>query len=746
MKRAHICLLTVSLGLTLTAALAANEPTAQQARDLYKQGKYAEAQRAFEAVISAKRNAEVKEQRQYAELLLGYGRSLAASGKFSEAFQMVSQAMAIADAFALPGDFKNLVKADLESIRPRISPPNDQVFHSYNYSGPNDHDSAEREYLCKAAIEFAKERYGTGSMSYLLRHIDYARFLSEQQRRDDLSKEAAACREIFSKLPANYQGQTAPQVLEFAQTLASSNLPLDADTVGSIVMDNIMQGDIRNGLELATHLERLASALDRDQSGELAQKYYAASVRAFEKHLPPDDPRLATMRSALAAHYKKVGKNGAAIELLEMSVAAQAKNIATGSPTALNALAGLTELYCLTSNVEKAKECAQKLAQALARTPDDSNVRTQSLFDAAELLASKGDIASAESIYTATFDAMKQRRGNQWERDLDRETKQLAAKLGSQGHPELAEKFYDAYIASRSTSLGQPTAQSLNATIEKATFFIEQQVYDKANAAAMAALELSKRFTGNQDYRLNELARQFYLNKQYETALKLELAWLDSVEGSHNIGEYQIAEAKSRVMNLYHHLGRDDEAAQVMREMTVKACSRLAGKAANAVPILNQALEKLVAAKKFDSAAELMQTLGQISSYSQPTDAFNRVTYILTQAQLLDESQQIVELALEIHSGNYGPSSSQAANLLREYGRILSMKGETAKAQEMYKSAEAIFALQRKQQQTNPGGTDIYNPKAPLADTVKAAGDLGLRQPGGVVLRHNVVDLRRFQR
>jgi hypothetical protein len=748
MKRSANCLLAASLLLNLAAgpAFCANEPTAQQAHELYKAGKYADAQRAYEAIISAKRNAEVKEQRQYAELLLGYGRSLAAIRKYDESLKMLLQALAIAEAFALPGDFTLVLKDEVDALKEKTNQGVPQGYYRYSsYNNSEQHDSAEREHLCKSAIEFAKERYGVGSMTYLLRQIDYARFLSEQHRRDDLAKQAAICREIFSKLAPDNQGQTAPQVLEFAQSLAQNNLPLDADTVGSIVMDSITSGGIKNAMELSNNLERLATTLDRDQSSELAQKYYAASVRTFEKQAPPDDPRLAKMRDALAAHYKKVGKNGAAIELLEMSVAAQAKNISTGSPEAVSALANLTELYCMTANLPKAKECSQKLAEAVSRMSDDSAVPFKAMFDAAQLLAGKGDLPEAQHLYKAALDATRRSRRNNYDYELQRQVKEFAVKIGALGHPEEAEKVYDAYIASRATSLGQPTSQTLSAYIDKATFFMEQEIYDKAATAAMSALELNGRFTTNQDSRLNELARQFVAHKQYEPALKLQLAWLDSSEATHGMSDSQINDGKLRLATIYHQMGQNAESVKMMKQIATKSNDKFAGKAASAIPILTQALDKLIAQDKLDAALELVQGLTQSASYAHPADALVRINYILTQQKLYDESEVLLTTALDAQNSIYGPSSLQSASILSELARVAGSRGDEAKSNQYQKSAEAIYTLQRKQVSANANGTDIYNPKAPLQDTIKAAGDLG-ETGSGIVLRRHVINVRQIDR
>jgi tetratricopeptide (TPR) repeat protein len=731
MKRSAVCLLSMSilLSLNLSPALSANEiPTAQQARDLYKDGKYSEAQQAYELLISSKRNAEVKEQRQYAELLLGYGRSLTATHKFDEAFKMLSQALAICEAFALPGEFTAQVKADVESARPKLSRPLSPHYSSAsNYNAdPQRHDAAEREHLCKAAIEFARDRYGALSMTYLLRQLEYAKFLAEQHRTDDLAKQASICRDVFAKLPPESQTQTAPQVIEFAENLAQNNLPLDADTIGSIVMTCVTNGGIRNGTEISNNLERLASALDRAQASELAQKYYAASVRAFEKQVPADDPRLAKMRDSLAGFYKKVGKNGAAIELLELTVAAQSKNIMTGSPEAVNSLATLTELYCLTSNLPKAKESASRLAEALTHAPDDGRVSLTPLFDAAKLLAAKGDLGAAETLYTSAFNTIKHNRNNRNDYELQKQVKDLATQMGGLGHPEQAEKIYDAYIATRSTSLGQPTAASVAVLIEKSTFFLEQEMYDKAAVAARAASDLNKRFTNsNQDSRLNDLARQFVQRKQYDVALVLEQSYLDGLDGGHNVNDYQLVDAKTRLATIYHQLGRDPEAMAILHELSTRSSDRLTGKLEPVKPILQGAVDKLLKAGKMDQAIELLTTTGQLSSYSQPSDGIVRVVYTLTQQQLLDESQQLLDLSLAIQKEAHGASSNQVANILRESARVFGLKGDEAKSAELTTAAQSIFILQQRQMQVNPGGTEIYNPSAPLADTVKAAAALG---------------------
>jgi hypothetical protein len=745
MKRSAVCLLSLSILLCTQLAQAAPQPPAKPVspQELFKEGKYAEAQTAYEAVISAKRNGEVKEQRAYAELLLGYARALAAQRKYDEAFKMISQASAIAEAFAMPGEFTRLIKTELEELRPKTTQtqqsPNYYV--GYHSNRRDEHDAAEEEYLAKASINFAKERYGVASIMYLQRHIDYARFLSAQHRPDDLAKEASTCREVFSKLTPDFQAETAPQILELAETLANNRLPIEADTVGGIVLSNIMNGQLKNATQLATSLERVARALENgSQSVDNAQKYYAAAVSVFEKQAPADDPRLAQMRNALAAFYKKRGKNGSAIELLEMSVAAQQKNIALGSAEAIKALADLTELYCLTGNLAKAKESSQQLSDAVAHAPADITISIAPMVNTADLLAQKGDFDGALNMFKAALKANNVNRHNRNDYELQKEVRQLAVRFGAQGRPDDAEKIYDLYVDSRSSALGSPTQATSTALLDKAAFFMEQEQYDKASAAAVRAAELGSKFTVNQDYRLNDMARQLYERKQYEPALKLTQAWLDSLDGSNRSSQnYQIVEGKVRMANIYRALGKNAESIAILQDASKTTFDKLAATTPEIRTQLEQLVDRLIASGKMQAANEILVAIAQLNNYSRPVDGLVRVIYPLSNEHLYDECITFLQTIIEAQSKLHGPSSQQAALAMGELAQVYNRNDQSEKAAEVQKGAQAILTLARKQQQTNPQGTDIWDPKAPLADTINAAAalspaDAAAAQPAGSIL------------
>ena len=725
MKRPAVCLLSLSILVCAQNARAA-APSAPSPQDLFKEGKYADAQHAYEAVISAKRNSEIKEQRAYAELLLGYGRSLAAQRKFDEAFKMISQASAIADSFAMPGDFSRLLKTELEELRPKTALHGSENNAYYYHSSSNDkHDAAEQEYLAKAAIEFAKQRYGTGSISYLLRHIDYARFLCEQHRPDDLVQEAAICRDVFGKLPPDFQADTAQQILQLAQTLAGNRLPIEGDTVGGIVLHNIANGQLKDATQLADDLDRVAQSLENAQATDAAQKYYAASVRIFEKQVGADDPRLAKMRNSLAAFYKKHNKNGAAIELLELSVAAQQKNIALGSPDAVKALSELTELYCVVGNLQKAKECSQQLADALQHATADMDISVNPLMNAAALFAGKNDFDGAMKMYNAALKAGSLSRYHRNDYELQKQVRELAVRVGAQGHPEQAAQIYDSYIASRSTALGQPTQGTLAASLEKATFFLEQELFDKAASAAMQAVELSSKFSGNQDYQLNQLSQQFYDHKQYDIAIKLAQAWLASMDSSRNFQTYQVVEAKIRIANIYNAQGKTSESITALQDASKLAFDKLS----KTSPELHEKLEalanRLITEQKIQPATELVTAVAQLNNYQNVIDGMIRIVYLLSNEKMYTECEDFLQALVDANGKAHGPSSQQVARAMGELSRIYVQSDQAEKGEELQRAVNAINALQRKQEQTNPHGTDIYDPRAPLADTIKAATALG---------------------
>jgi hypothetical protein len=685
--------------------------------------------RAYETIISSVRNSEVKTQRQYAELLLQYGRALMAAQKYEEADKMLSQAQAIAEAFVLPGDLKRSIDAEVEAVKQHVQRNMERGGGRNYYSNHDQRDAAEHEFLMKAAIEYARQRYGARSMTFMARELEYAQFLSEQQRLDDLATQATVCRDTFGKLAPEFQAQMAPKVIQFAKTLAEAQLPVAADTVGSIVMAGVMAGTMPTSMDVASHLEHLGQALERHQNTELAQKYFAASVRAFEKQLPADDPRLAKMRTALASFYRKVGKNGAAIELLELSLAAQTKNAAAASPEAITALSTLTDLYCITGNVDKAKDASAKLVAALSQPVNNQQATAlplQSILQTAGMLAAKGQLDEAEKLYTAGFGAIrKQSSGHVISHhfssyDLGRHVKELATRLGSTGNADQAERVYDAWIQATNTALGQPTSMTLSALVEKTNFFLEQETYDKADEALTKVVELSKKFPNtNGSHTLSEMARQLMQRKQYELALKAQLAWQDSIDHERHVNEYTMTENKARLAKIYNALGKHAEAKAALTTLQTQAFDKVAPGLAPAQPILKSAFDKMLEAGHFDQATELLQAIGQTRSYSSSHDALSRPAYLLQSEKLYAEAAEILQMSLEKQSALHGPSSYQAGNTMRQLASAYSQLGENTKATEMLKAANAISILQSRGR--SAGSTQSYNPRAPLDETLKAA-------------------------
>lgn len=736
---------TVAATLSLAAALPAwaagipaptSKDNSQQAKTLFEQGKYAEAAKEFEGALSAKQEqVDNKQILAYVRDMLGLGRAQAALSNIDEARKTLMNASAIAKTFNLPKELQTQIEADLQRLGTTHSTsrlglqgvPQGHYMHFPTGNRRQDTypDAAEEEFLCKAALDFARTRFGINSAGYLNRQLDYLKFLTRQQRPDEMSRTIAAAADVFSKLPPDMQADEAQQILDIAVTLADGSYPLQADNLGTMIWTAATSGRWAASIDVATWMNRLASALERHQDMQLAQKYFAIAVTAYEKEAPADDPNLAKMRSSLADFYKKIGKNGAALELLELSVSAQSKNLASGAPEALTSLASLTDLYTLTGNMTKSKETAENLIAALNNATEEMTVPFAALMRTADFLAAKGDSAGAEKMYTAALMSLRKPgdRISDWE--LQKQIKALAIRFAQLGNPEQVERLYDVYIQAKQSALGEPSVKTVQAYFDKADFYLEQDSLEKATQAADAALLLAKRFPAA-DSKLLQTATLFEQKGKPDIALRLMQSWMEGIPSMRNVSEYAIVDAKGRIAVMYEKQGKHDEAAKILTELSTSALNHMPPALAPAKAPLTNAFDKLIATHHADKSIEMLQSMAQLSNsnYSQPAEALARMSYVLISSQMNTEAATILQLALDLQSKTYGPSSIQVANLMRQYAPVLTQAGDTEKSGEMVRSEQAIRNRWQKQNQTAPGGTSIYKPFAPLSETLKLGAQL----------------------
>lgn len=699
------------------------DPTTQ-ARKLFKEGKYEHAATLFQQVTSDKQNAKTFEQQ--SEIFVLLARALVGQQKYQEAINAFEKAMALTFVADSPASLRDEIQKELIQAQAKAGGgPVPQNFRSFvnNHASYYSHrefqmqDSAEEEHLRQAAISFAKERYGVGSVSYLSKRVDYAQFLAHQARPDDVAKEAEIIATTFRSLPPTIQADAVHRVLELAQALVDAKYPYQADSVADGLTKAIASGNVK-GSEPASKVNQLAAAFDRQNNNELAQKYYAAALTAYEKQAPADDPALAKMRLSLAQFYKKSGKNGAALELLEMAAATHSKNLSAVNTETLNALVAMTELYAVTGNKIKAKESGEKLVEALNLSSEQVSVPLKSFIETAELLAVRGDVDTSERLYTAAVAAMKKHIDRYNSYDNERQLRNLALTYANLGLPDKVEKLFDIQIKSRENAFGQPTSSMVTAYMDKARFYLEQDSLEKAGLAADEAMALQKKFPAAIE-QFPEASRLFQDKRDYSHALKFAQAWVDNANDGQTHQGGSLMGQKARIAMLHHLLGDNAQAAKMFRELAASAIESMPGRGAQAKPALTKAFEQLIAAEKFQSVAELITATSQGSQYQHLGDHLNRIANVMAPLHMSAEAAELLEMTLEMQSQKYGPSSVQAASTMRQYSYVLNDLGNTDKAREMERAERAIYALYNKQNQTASGGTRIYNPFAPLSETLK---------------------------
>lgn len=729
-----LCALTCGL-LQLPTSAAAAKPAAEksgdtvkQAKSLYEQGKYTEAAQIYDKLLNSQTKAHATNMKELVDVLFGYGRALMEQQKYEEAEKRLSEAQALAEALQLPQEFQRQIDADLHLVSQRVT-PNVRRRHDYYYSGYNDQwlregDPAEQEYLRKAAIEYTKQRFGLHSLAYLDRKLDYMKLLQQYQRKDDLAREASESAQLFAELPTALQVDIAGEMLQTAESLANSQLYVQADTLGNAVYRGIANGEWKTrAADIAAKMTRLAQSFDRQDTSELGQKYHAAAITAFEKQTTADNPELAKMRTALAETYKKLGKNGSAIELLELAAAAQSKNQATSGSDVVTTLSALADLYALTGNVAKTRETADKLLVALNASRQDTNNNAtnsfKSLLNISEFLASKDDLPAAEKMYTASMMSLRKSRNYVSDWEVQRIVREAAIKFAEMGHPDQSEKLYDALIKARESALGLPTQQSFAAYLDKAQFFLDQEAFDQAEQAMTAGLAAAKQFpASSSDSRATEMAKKFADSKHYDIAIKMLQSWIDSSEDNRNVQQQTVVDAKVKLAQILADQGKKEEAKQKMTEIATGVMSQLPNALSPAREQLNSILSKLISANKFDQAGQILQALAQSHNYSRPEDAITRLTWLQFPVELQPEQLKLYELILDMVSKVSGPSSIQASSIMGQYANVLSMSGDAKKAEELRRASTVIQTLYQRQNETAPNGNSIYKPFAPLSETL----------------------------
>lgn len=695
-----------------------------------------QAAKASATAAKPKPTAQAPLDRKYVDTILANARALAAKHDFDGAVKEFVKAQALAFGMDLPAEYQAQIQDDLDEAMKfsqiRFETRMNQVYRrqSHYYSGEQStlqfHDTTEEEYLRKVAIQFAKQRFGAQSATHVRKHAEYLRFLAKQQRGDEVAAEASVIHDLFATLPPRLQADVAVELMDAAHALADAKFLMSADTIGSAVAKGVENGKLTQVPELSTRLTQLAESFDRHSDAERAQKYFAASVRAVEKQVGPDDPGLARMRIKLAQFYKRSGKIGAATELMEMAVGPQTV-LGKYNSEIVDAVTTLAELYVVSGSRAKAKETAERVIALLSTVPGNSSLPTKSLMMTARYMANEGEHATAEKLFEATFKAMRKNdHNNHWAvQELVRE---IATTYSVGAPPEQIDKLFDLLVQSKNNADGEPTGSTLTTYLEIANYYAQQESMTKAKQAADNALATLKKITpSDRSDRLNELSTQFENHGEYETALKLEQAWITL--NAHRSGyDSQLINARLRMARLYNKAANQAEAQRLLTEMKTEMLDNLSGRFKDSKPVIASAIDELLAKKDFDGTADLLAALADADRYDSFGDGLARVAQAMISRQMQAAAIPLFETALAAQIKGYGASSVQAASLMSQYAYLLRHEGSAQRAAEMDEGHRAIYALHSRQNQLGPGGEPVYKPFAPLAETIQQYKALGLDQ------------------
>jgi len=251
-----------------------------------------------------------------------------------------------------------------------------------------------------------------------------------------------------------------------------------------------------NHPDVATALNNLGSLYQQQGRYAEAEPLHKRALAIREKALSPDHPAVATALNNLAALYYHQGRYAEAEPLYKRALAIREKALGAGHRAVASSLNNLAELYREQGRYADS-EPLYKRALAIreqALGPDHSLVAT-SLNNLAELYDDQGRYAEAEPLYKRAL-AIREKALDPDHSDVATSLNNLAKLYDDQGRYAEAEPLYKRALAIQEKTLGPDHPDVATVLNRLAALYQQQGRYAEAEAVCKRALAIYERALG----------------------------------------------------------------------------------------------------------------------------------------------------------------------------------------------------------------------------------------------------------
>jgi CHAT domain-containing protein/Tfp pilus assembly protein PilF len=274
--------------------------------------------------------------------------------------------------------------------------------------------------------------------------------------------------------------------------------------------------------DVATSLNNLAELYRNQGLHGKAEPLYRRSLAIREKAFGPDHPDVATSLNNLAELYRNQGLYGKAEPLYRRSLAIREKAFGPVHPDVANSLNNLAELYYTQGWYGKAEPLYQRSLAILEKAfgPDHPDVAT-SLNNLAALYDSQGQYGKAEPLYQRSL-AIREKVLGHDHPNVATSLNNLAFLYQNQGQYRKAESLYQHSLAIWEKVLGHDHPNVATSLNNLAFLYDSQGQYGKAEPLYQRSLAILKKAFGPDHpdvaTSLNNLAEHYRDQGQYGKA------------------------------------------------------------------------------------------------------------------------------------------------------------------------------------------------------------------------------------
>ena len=518
-----------------------------QVRELYEQGKYAEAEPLLKRLLSIAEKALGPEHPTVATALDNLAEPYRAQGRYTEAEPLYKRSLSIREKALGPdhldvatslnnlamlyqfqgryAEAEPLYKRSLSIREKALGPDHPDVATSlnnlallYQFQGRY----GEAEPLLKRALSILEKAQGPDHPAVATALNNLATLYQFQGRYGEAEPLLKRALNILEKA----QGPDHPHVATALNNLATlyqfQGRHGEAEPLLKRALSILEKAQGPDHPDVATALNNLALLYQAQGRYDEAEPLLKRALSILEKAQGPDHPDVATALNNLALLYQAQGRYDEAEPLHKRSLSIAEEALGPGHPNVAKALNTLAELYLNHGRYADAEPLLKRALSILekAQGPDHPNV-AGALNNLAWLYRAQGRYGEAEPLYKRSLSIREKALGPDHP-DVASALNNLALLYWHQGRYAEAEPLYQRSLSIREEALG-PDHPDVATTLNNlaalhfgqddwvhAAEFWRQSTVIIAGRAERAAQTLGKRLTGKRDSEAAQLSWQFW--------------------------------------------------------------------------------------------------------------------------------------------------------------------------------------------------------------------------------------------